>query len=266
MSTGTRTTTAILMTTGIIITNTLTCDTPTSKTGSLKVIKSVNNMTNGSVTLPTTYPMSVTCTPSGPTSQTLAVPPGPAGATISNIAASSQCVVTEAALPPITNVKACNGGSASWTTMGSPSNPVTIPSGGTATVTIRNTLRCNPPTNDNCANPTQTSIGCRVSVNVKRSKGPLVYSVAVSPAATTPTPNIAPSTSSSCAIGAMAMINQTMCWFNYNTNPQSVTLTAVSSGGALPAGFSWSGACSGTSATCVVNVTQVPLMVIANFP
>jgi hypothetical protein len=62
------------------------------------------------------------------------------------------------------------------------------------------------------------------------------------------------------------MINQTMCWFNYNTNPQSVTLTAVSSGGALPAGFSWSGACSGTAPTCVVSVTMVPLMVVANFP
>ncbi len=129
----------------LTVTNTLNCDTPTTKTGSLKVIKSVNNMTNGSVTLPTTYLMSVTCTPSGPTSQSLATPPGPAGATIGNIAASSQCVVTEAALAPITNVKACNGGSASWTTMGSPSGPVTIPSGGTATVTIRNTLRCDPP-------------------------------------------------------------------------------------------------------------------------
>lgn len=130
----------------LTVTNTLTCDKATGTTGSLKVIKSVSNMTNGSVTMPTSYPMSVTCAPSGPTGQALLVPPGPTGVTVSNIAASSQCVVTEAALPPIADVKACNGGTASWTTMGSPSVAVTIPSGGTATVTIRNTLRCDPPT------------------------------------------------------------------------------------------------------------------------
>ncbi|MDP1890449.1 MAG: DUF5979 domain-containing protein [Gemmatimonadaceae bacterium] len=255
----------VAQTTGIIITNTLTCDTPTSKTGSLKVIKSVSNMTNGSVTMPTTYPMSVTCTPSGPTSQALAVPPGPAGATISNIAASSQCVVTEAALPPITNVKACNGGSASWTTMGSPSSSVTIPSGGTATVTIRNTLRCDPPSVSECPNPAQTVIGCRITVTVKRSKGPLIYSVTVSP--TAPMPNVvAPSTPSSCVIGASAMINQTTCWFNYSVNPTTVTLTATSSAGALPAGFSWSGACSGSSPTCVLTASPIQKIVTANYP
>ncbi|MHB0961817.1 MAG: DUF642 domain-containing protein, partial [Gemmatimonadaceae bacterium] len=122
----------------------INCTKPTP-TGTLKVIKSVSNMTNGSVTMPTTFPMSVTCTSSGPSSQAIPVPPGSVGTTIGNIAANSQCVVTEATLPPISNVKACNDGSASWTTMGSPSTPVTIPSGGTATVTIRNTLRCDPP-------------------------------------------------------------------------------------------------------------------------
>lgn len=256
----------VAQTTGIIITNTLTCDKPTGMTGSLKVIKSVSNMTNGSVTLPTMYPMSVTCTPSGPTSQALAVPPGAVGATINNIAASSQCVVTEAPLPPITNVKACNGGSASWTTLGSPSGPVTIPPGGTATVTIRNTLRCDPPVVTDCPNPTQSTLGCRITVTIKRTKGQPIYSVTASPPATTPTPNILPSTGAACVIQGNAMINQVTCWFNYNTNPTSVTLTATSSAGALPAGFSWSGACSGSSPTCVLSASPIQKIVTANFP
>lgn len=247
----------------VIVRNSLECDKPT---GSLKVMKSVSNSTGGPVALPPTFAMNVTCTPSGPANQGIAVAQGPAGTTINGIAAPSLCTVTEPPLAPITHAEGCKGGSASWSTMISPAQPVAITANGTAMVTVRNTLKCDPPADTNCASPTQTTIGCRVSVNVKRTKGPLIYSVTASPAATTPSPNIAPSTSSSCAIGAAAMINQTMCWFNYNTNPQSVTLTAVSSGGALPAGFSWSGACSGSNATCVVTVTQTPLMVVANFP
>ncbi len=46
-----------------------------------------------------------------------------------------------------------------------------------------------------------------------------------------------------------------------------VTLTATSSTGALPAGFSWSGACNGSSPICHVNATlSMPPSVIANFP
>ncbi len=256
----------VAQTTGIIITNTLTCDKPTGNSGSLKVIKSVNNMTNGSVTLPTTFPMSVTCTPSGPSSQVMAVPPGSAGTTLGGIAASSQCVVTEAPLPPITNVKACNGGSASWTTIGSPSSSATIPSGGMATVTIRNTLRCDPPAVSDCPNPTQSTLGCRITVTIKRSKGPAIYSVTALPPATTPTPNILPSTGAACVIQGNAMINQVTCWFNYNTNHTAVTLTATSSAGALPTGFSWSGACSGSSATCLLSASPIQKLVTANFP
>ena len=40
------------------------------------------------------------------------------------------------------------------------------------------------------------------------------------------------------------MINQTTRWFNYNTNPQSVTLTASSSAGTLPANALWTAASS----------------------
>ena len=114
-----------------------------------------------------------------------------------------------------------------------------------------------------------STIGCRVTVTIKRSKGPNIYSVLASPAATspTPTPNIAPSTSASCVIAGMAMINHVACWFNYSTNPTPVTLTATSSAGALPAGFFWSGACSGSSPTCPVSAKLImPPSVIANFP
>lgn len=255
----------VAQTTGMIITNTLTCDKAPA-TGSLRVLKSVINGTNGPVTFPATFAMKVVCTPSGPTNLPIAVPPGTVGATVSGIAAGSQCVVTEPPLPPMTGVVGCKGGTASWTTVGSPSSATTIPAGGTATVAIRNTLTCSTPPAADCAAPTQSTIGCRVTVTVKRTKGPGIYSVLVSPPATTASPNIAPSTSASCVIGANVMINQTTCWFNYTVNPTSVTLTATSSTGTLPPGFTWSGACSGTSATCVLNASPTQQLVTANYP
>lgn len=256
----------VAQTTGIIITNTLTCDTapPPPSTGRLRVVKSVINQVAGSVTLPTTYPMSVTCTPNGPGNQSISVPAGSVGALIS-VPAPSQCVVTEAPLPPLTNVKGCPSGTASWTTMGSPSSPVTIPANGVATVTIRNILNCDKPPVADCPNPNQTTIGCRITVTIKRKKGAPIYSVLVSP--TAPMPNVvAPSTPSSCVIGSNVMINQTTCWFNYSTNPTTVTLTATSSTGVLPTGFSWSGGCAGTNPICVLPASMVQQLVTANFP
>jgi len=256
----------VAQTTAIIIRNTLTCNTTNPVKGRLRVVKTVINQVGGSVTLPTTYPMSVTCTPYGPGSQSISVPAGSVGALIS-VPSPSQCVVTEATLPPLTNVKGCAGGTASWTTQGSPSAPVSIPAGGVATVTIRNTLTCNttPPPVD-CPAPNQTTIGCRITVTIKRKKGAPVYSVLVSPPATTATPNIAPSTGASCVIGSNAMINQTTCWFNYLANSTTVTLTATSSTGALPAGFFWSGACAGNFMTCVLPASLTQQLVTANFP
>ena len=248
----------------VTVRNVLTC--AGKPTGSLKVVKSVNNATGGPVTLPASFAMTVSCTPQPLQNPSIAVAPGPVGTTISNIDAPSQCTVTEAQLPPIAHAEGCKGGSASWSTVISPAQPVPITANTTTNVTVRNTLTCDKPTGTNCANPTQTSIGCRITVTVKRTKGQPIYSVIVSPAATTPTPNIAPSTSSSCVIAGNAMINQTTCWFNYNTVPQLVTLTATSSTGILPAGFSWSGACSGTTAVCTLTATPTQLIALANFP
>jgi len=64
------------------------------------------------------------------------------------------------------------------------------------------------------------------------------------------------------------MINQTTRWFNYNTNPQSVTLTASSSAGTLPANALWTAACRGPlTAPCTRTVTQaLSQTVTANFP
>lgn len=255
-------------TTTVTVRNTLTCDKPTN-VGSLRVIKSVANSTGGPVTMPAAFAMTVTCTPSGPTNQPISVPQGSTGTTVSGIAAPSQCTVTETPLASILHAEGCQGGSASWSTAYSPAQTVAITAGGTTTVAVRNTLTCDKPTSGDCPNPGMSTIGCRVTVTIKRSKGPNIYSVLASPAATspTPTPNIAPSTSASCVIAGMAMINHVACWFNYSTNPTPVTLTATSSAGALPAGFFWSGACSGSSPTCPVSAKLImPPSVIANFP
>ena len=125
-------------------TNTLRCN-QSSNTGSLKVIKSVTNSTGEAVVMPATFAMTITCTPAGPTNQPLSVPPGSTGATLAGIAAASQCVVTETALAPIANVKGCKGGSASWSTLYSPAQPVTIAAGGTTNVAVRNRLTCDNP-------------------------------------------------------------------------------------------------------------------------
>lgn len=255
-------------TTMLTVTNTLTCDKPMD-TGSLHVVKSVVNRTGGAVAMPATFAMTVSCTPSGPTNHALSVAPGATGTTINGIAAPSQCTVTETPLAQIAHLDACHGGSASWATVVSPAQPMGINANATTTATVRNTITCDKPNSTDCLSPSQTYIGCRVTITIKRSKGPAMYSVVVSPPATTPTPNIAPSTSSACVIAGGAMINQTTCWFNYNTLAQPVTLTATSSSGALPAGFKWTGNyCNmSTAAICSVNAALVnPPIVVANFP
>ncbi|MHB1311004.1 MAG: DUF5979 domain-containing protein [Gemmatimonadaceae bacterium] len=235
-------------------------------TGSLKVMKSVNNATGGPVTMPATFAMTVSCAPQPLQNPSIVVAPGPVGTTVSGIAAPSHCTVTEAPLPPIAHVEGCKGGSASWTTVISPAQPVSVTANQTTNVTVRNTLTCDKPVGTNCPNPSQSTIACRWTVTVKRSKGPAVYSVVVTPPATTPTPNILPSTSSACVIPGQAMINQVTCWYNYNTNPQWVTITATSSTGTVPSGFHWTGDCLGSNVVCTKQVTLTPLNVVANFP
>jgi len=124
--------------------NTLTCNKP-PPTGSLRTIKSVNNMTGAPVSLPATFPMHVSCLPSGPAQQAFAVPPGGTGVTTGNIAAPASCTVTEDSLTTIQHVEGCHGGSASWTTLMSPSQPASIAANATTTVSVRNTLTCDKP-------------------------------------------------------------------------------------------------------------------------
>ena len=223
----------------------------------------------GSNAVPGTYTFGITCTGgsgpyTGPATVNLVVPPNPSVTTL-NVPQGSTCTVTES--PPTPSSAwaptALFGGSTSPINILGPWQAAIGPMPVNTGMTVTNQSVANP---QGCPNPTQTSIGCRATVTIKRTKGPAVYSVLVSPPATAPTPNIAPSTGSSCVIAGGAMINQTTCWFNYNTNSTAVTLTATSSSGTLPPGFSWSGACSGSGATCLLNVTPIPLNVIANFP
>jgi hypothetical protein len=114
--------------------------------GSLKVIKTVVNMTGEKT--PSTFPMTVSCTSSGsgPSNKSLSVAPGAGGSTLSGIAASSNCTVSEGKLAPILNVAGCKsgnaGGSASWTTTMSPSQPLTIIANTVVTLFVTNTLTC----------------------------------------------------------------------------------------------------------------------------
>ncbi|MEK7239058.1 MAG: DUF5979 domain-containing protein [Gemmatimonadota bacterium] len=246
-------------------TNTLRCD-PSSNTGSLKVIKSVANSTGGPVPMPSAFAMTVNCTPSGPSNQAISVAPGPAGTTINGIAAPSQCVVTEAPLATIAHAEGCKGGSASWTTVISPAQPASISANGTTTVTVRNMLVCDKPVSTACLKYMPNNTACRIALMINRTKGPITYTVTVSPAAITPSLNTAPSSASTCVNAGGTTVYQTTCAFFYNSYPTAVTLTATSSSGTLPPGFGWSGACSGSSATCVLSVVQSPLSVVANFP
>lgn len=109
---------------------------------------------------------------------------------------------------------------------------------------------------------------CSLGLQINRAKkGPKnTYTVTVSPSAITPSVNTAPSSASSCVnTGSSAL--QTGCSFYYNSYPTSVTLTATSSPGSLPSGFSWFGACksSGSNAMCIVTQGP-PVNVVANFP
>jgi hypothetical protein len=251
----------------LTVTNTLTCNRPTG--GTLQIHKTVVNTLG--VPTPPVFNMTATCSGmtavSVPVAVNATVTVPPAG----QIPNGTVCTIAETLPPHVTGVKACPSGTATWVA----SNPgsLTIHTAQTTGTIITNTLTCDKPNSSDCPNPGMSTIGCRVTVTIKRSKGPAIYSVAVSPAPTspTPTPNIAPSTSTSCVIAGAAMINQTTCWFNYNTNATQVTLTATSSAGPLPAGFGWTGPCippsGGSSATCVVSATlSMPPSVIANFP
>jgi len=251
----------------LTVTNTLTCNRPTG--GTLQIHKTVVNTLG--VPTPPVFNMTATCSGMTPVPVTVAVNGTVTVPPAGQIPDGTVCTIAETLPPQVTGVRACPSGTASWVA----SNPgsLTVHTAQTTGTIITNTLTCDKQGKPDCPNPALSTIGCRVTLTIKRSKGPAIYSVAVSPAPTspTPTPNIAPSTSSSCVIAGGAMINQTTCWFNYNTNATPVTLTAISSSGALPAGFGWTGPCilpsGGSTAICKVSATlSLPPSVIANFP
>ena len=244
----------------------LFCCTTLLAGGSLKVLKTTINATGGTATMPANFAMKVTCTPSGPTNQSITVPAGTVGNTLNGITAASQCTVTEPPIAHIAHLDACKGGGATWTTMYS-AQPVTIIANGTVSVTVRNTLKCDPPSTVVCQKFTPSVTACGVAIALNRTvKGPNAYTVTVAPTAVTPSANSAPSSSSSCVSASNATVLLTNCAYYFSSAPTSVTLTASSSSGSLPTGFLWSGACSGSGATCVVSITQTPMTVGANFP
>jgi hypothetical protein len=242
---------------------TMKCDPPPT-TGSLTVRKVVVNTLG--VPTPATFNVMTHCSlgAATPVNTPVSVPAGQGVTLATPIAATSSCSVTEALAPPVLNVRACNGGSASWTA--NYSAPVTIAANGTAVLTVTNTLTCEKPTGTACLKYTPNNTACRLALLINRAKGPNTYTVTVTPAAITPSLNMAPSSASSCVSAGGSPVLQTSCAFFYNSSPTSVTLTATSSAGPLPTGFAWSGACSGSSATCLVSVTQSPVTVGASFP
>lgn len=234
--------------------------------GHLTVNKVIVNTTGGSAPIPPTFDVAAQCMlgTTNTLNVTLPVPSNSGLSAAPLIDVGSICSISEGLFPKIQNLKQCNGAAASWTS--SYSGPVTMVAGG-ATMTAANTLTCDKPPVVDCPNPSPSSIGCRAVVQIKRNKGTATYSVSVSPAAPV-NQNNAPSTAASCVLPGGGTLPQTMCWFNYSTNPTPITLTASSSTGSLPTGFSWSGDCngSGSSATCVLNVSPTLLNATANFP
>jgi hypothetical protein len=114
---------------------------PCLRVGDLQVVKTVVDMLG--VPTPANFGMTVNCTPYGfPAPNTPITVPSNGSATVANIPETSNCAVTEPPLLPIASVAACGGSSASWSTVISPPQPVTIVANQTVTVTVTNTVVC----------------------------------------------------------------------------------------------------------------------------
>jgi hypothetical protein len=245
------------------VTNTLACDQLTG--GHLTINKNVVNALG--VPSPATFSMVTHCAlGSGASVATpIVVPAGQSVSVAATIAGGTICSVTETLPPSVPNVKACDGRGASW--VQSIPAPVTIVNGQSTVMIVTNTLTCDKPTGGTpCQKFTPSMTNCGLSLLMRRAKGPNTYTVTVAPASLTPSSNAAPSSAASCVNAGGTSVLQTNCAYYYAVNPTSVTLTATSSAGTLPAGFAWSGACTGSSQTCVVSVTQNPISVGATFP
>jgi uncharacterized repeat protein (TIGR01451 family) len=109
-------------------------------TGSLTVTKTVENLSPSPIPAGTSFPVTVSCLPSGP-NVTLNFVAGETQ-TLNNIPVGSKCTVTEGPLPAPISSPVC--GSLQWSAPSySPGQNVTIPnSGAPQTVTIQNRLVC----------------------------------------------------------------------------------------------------------------------------
>lgn len=118
--------------------------------GSLTVIKKITSQ--GSLVPPSTatFPITVSCSPSGPNTTFTLTAASPTQ-TVNNIPVNSTCTVTEGPLPPPFGNPVC--ASLQWATPTyTPGQTVTIPSGGgSQTVTVNNYFFCN--TAPSCATP-----------------------------------------------------------------------------------------------------------------
>jgi len=108
--------------------------------GSLTVIKTVENSSQSPIPAGTSFPVTVSCLPSGP-NVTLNLAAG-GTQTLNNIPVGSKCTVTEGPLPPPVSSPLCM--SLQWSApIYSPAQSVTISnSGAPQTVTIQNRLLC----------------------------------------------------------------------------------------------------------------------------
>lgn len=191
----------------------------------------------GNVQVPVTTPVKITLPGTGST--TISVPSG------------ASCVVTEQSPGTTWNTSplfVASGGLPMDPSVGLAVRvgPVTGTSG---VVTVKNERK---PDSAGCPDRTLTSIGCRLTVLMNRTKGPAIYSVIPSQAATYTMSNTPPSTGAACVIAANAMINSTACWFNYSANSTTITLSTASSAGPAPLA-NWTGDCTASnSATCTV--------------
>ncbi|MDX6446522.1 MAG: hypothetical protein QOH71_3596 [Blastocatellia bacterium] len=110
------------------------------KTGSLTVTKTVENLSPSPIPAGTSFPVTVSCLPSGPNVTVNFVAGGTQ--TLNNIPVGSKCTVTEGPLPAPICSPVC--GSLQWSAPSySPGQSVTIPnSGAPQTVTIQNRSVC----------------------------------------------------------------------------------------------------------------------------
>lgn len=251
-------------TTGTIITNTLTCDKP-PESARFQIRKST-----GAAVIPGTYVFNLSCTVGGttvPVTSPVSIALPGTGFTTISVPGGASCVVTEQSPGTNWNPSPAFVGSGGLTVIPGGGLLATVgPVTGTSgVVTVMNERK---PDSAGCPDRTQSSLGCRATVTMKRTKGPATYSVIPSQAATYPMSNTLPSTGAACVIAGNAMINQTTCWFNYSASSTTLTLSTASSAGPAPLA-NWSGDCTAVnSSTCTLPaVTQTtPRSVVVTFP